>query len=88
MGHQMHQVRSTALGVLDKLDTQEVGDGNPPGLDREALRHRAGTTPTMTGVRRSPGLDGAFDPRDFLEQNGTLYLLATARVAAGRGAGG
>jgi hypothetical protein len=23
--------------ILDRLDTPQVGDGNPPGLDREAL---------------------------------------------------
>ncbi len=31
------RVRRTAVTVLDKLDTPQVGDGNPPGLDREAL---------------------------------------------------
>jgi hypothetical protein len=45
------RVRSSALGILEKLDTQKIGDGNPPGLDREALSHRAGTSPVMTGVR-------------------------------------
>lgn len=48
----VERVRSTALGILEKLDTQKVGDGNPPGLDREALSQRAGTTPVTTGVRR------------------------------------
>ena len=46
------RVRSTALGILERLDTQQVGDGNPPGLDREALGHRAGAAPIETGVRR------------------------------------
>lgn len=46
------RVRSTALGILDQLDTQMVGDGNPPGLDREALSHRAGTAPVITDTRR------------------------------------
>jgi hypothetical protein len=46
------RVRSTALGILERLDTQQVGDGNPPGLDREALSHRAGAAPIETGVRR------------------------------------
>ena len=46
------RVRNTALGILEKLDTQKIGDGNPPGLDREALSHRAGTAPVITGVRR------------------------------------
>ena len=46
------RVRHAALGILEKLDTQKIGDGNPPGLDREALSHRAGTSPVITGVRR------------------------------------
>jgi len=46
------RVRSTALGILDQLDTQMVGDGNPPGLEREALSRRAGTAPVITGTRR------------------------------------
>ncbi len=46
------RVRGTALGILDPLDTQMVGDGNPPGLDREALSHRAGASPITTGTRR------------------------------------
>jgi N-terminal domain of anti-restriction factor ArdC len=31
------RVRGAAITILDKLDTRQVGDGNPPGLDREAL---------------------------------------------------
>lgn len=31
------RVRNTAIGILDQLDTRLVGDGIPPGLDREAL---------------------------------------------------
>ncbi|GAB2448341.1 hypothetical protein GCM10027062_32440 [Nocardioides hungaricus] len=49
------RVRATALGILDQVDTKQVGDGNPPGLDREALSHRTGTTPVTTDARR----DGA-----------------------------
>ena len=49
------RVRATALGILDQVDTQQVGDGNPPGLDREALSHRTGTAPVVTDARR----DGA-----------------------------
>jgi hypothetical protein len=49
------RVRATALGILDKVDTQQVGNGNPPGLDREALSHRTGTAPVVTDARR----DGA-----------------------------
>jgi hypothetical protein len=31
------RVRGAAVAILDELDTPQVGDGNPPGLDREAL---------------------------------------------------
>lgn len=34
------RVRGAAVTVLDKLETRQVGDGNPPGLDREALAAR------------------------------------------------
>lgn len=34
------RVRATAIGILDKLDTAKVGDGTPPGLEREALTHQ------------------------------------------------
>jgi hypothetical protein len=40
------RVRTTAIGILDKLETPQVGDGNPPGLDREALAHK----PTLRSV--------------------------------------
>jgi hypothetical protein len=46
------RVRNTALGILEKLDTPKIGDGNPPGLDREALSQRVGTSPVITGARR------------------------------------
>lgn len=46
------RVRSASLGILDQLDTQKVGDGSPPGLDREALSHRAGTAAAVKDVRR------------------------------------
>ncbi len=46
------RVRSASLGILDQLDTQKVGDGSPPGLDREALSHRAGTAPVAKDLRR------------------------------------
>lgn len=45
-------VRHAALGILEKLDTQKIGDGNPPGLDREAPSHRVGTSPVITDLRR------------------------------------
>jgi hypothetical protein len=31
------RVRRTATGILDRLDTLKVGDGNPPGLGRASL---------------------------------------------------
>ena len=31
------RVRTTALGILDGLDTIQISDGDPPGLDRTAL---------------------------------------------------
>jgi antirestriction protein ArdC len=46
------RVRSTAVGILDKLETPKVGDGNPPGLDREALAQRRDLGPVETAVRR------------------------------------
>ncbi|WP_028655358.1 ArdC-like ssDNA-binding domain-containing protein [Nocardioides sp. J54] len=52
------RVRNTALSVLDKLDTQKVGDGTPPGLDREPLSHRAGMAPAITGTRRDGSVIG------------------------------
>ena len=32
------RVRKTAAGILDQLDTVQVPDGTPPGLDRDAAR--------------------------------------------------
>lgn len=57
------RVRGTAMTILDRLDTTQVNDGNPPGLDRDALAagrrvpgpHRAPTrspVPTGAGVER------------------------------------
>lgn len=43
------RVRATAVGILDKLDTTTVGDGNPPGLERDALAH---STPAPRAVQR------------------------------------
>jgi hypothetical protein len=46
------RVRATAVGILDKLDTPKVGDGNPPGLNREALANRRRLAPIETSARR------------------------------------
>lgn len=46
------RVRSTAMKILNQLDTQMIGDGTPPGLERESSRRssqaveRVGTSPT------------------------------------------
>jgi hypothetical protein len=50
------RVRNTALGVLDKLDTQKTGDGNPPGLDRDALSQRSAAA--SKGVGRNDAVLG------------------------------
>jgi hypothetical protein len=52
------RVRTTALGILDKLDTQKVGDGNPPGLHQDAPGHRAGVTPVVAATRRDGSVIG------------------------------
>lgn len=45
------RVRKTALAILDRLDTVRVGDGTPPGLDRDAA-HR--DTPARTASAPAP----------------------------------
>ncbi|MFC5175051.1 hypothetical protein [Nocardioides taihuensis] len=46
------RVRGAAVTILDKLDTPKVGDGNPPGLDREALAAGRATAPVQTAAQR------------------------------------
>jgi hypothetical protein len=51
------RVRSTALAILTQLDTEQIGGGDPPGLDRVALaRKPLKLTPTqaLTGVETMP----------------------------------
>ena len=45
------RVRATALGILDRLDTVQEGDGSPPGIDREGLGSRNGVAPVGNAVR-------------------------------------
>lgn len=52
------RVTSTSLGILEKLDTRKISDGNPPGLDREPLSHRVGVAPVITGTRRDGSVIG------------------------------
>jgi hypothetical protein len=55
------RVRAAAVGILDQLETPTAGDGNPPGLDREALAHpqRQGDVTTLPtrAPRASTGED-------------------------------
>ncbi|WP_114906701.1 ArdC-like ssDNA-binding domain-containing protein [Ornithinimicrobium murale] len=46
------RVRKTALTILDRLDTTQVADGTPPGLDREAPQ-RSELANERTASRRS-----------------------------------
>ncbi len=49
------RVRATALSVLNALDTQQVGGGDPPGLDRAKLvAARQSKTPAFTTVQAPP----------------------------------
>lgn len=46
------RIRKTALDVLDQLDTAQVSDGTPPGLDRDAGRKQ----PQRASERRAAAL--------------------------------
>ncbi len=46
------RVRATAVGILDELDTYQLGGGDPPGLDRAALEQRR-RTPKIEGHRHT-----------------------------------
>jgi hypothetical protein len=47
------RVRGAAVTILDKLDTPQVGDGDPPGLDREARAAGRRTPPTPARTAES-----------------------------------
>lgn len=50
------RVRRVATGILDQLDTMKVGDGTPPGLNRDAIKG--------SGPRQAPGRAGhAVEPQ-------------------------
>ncbi|MCI1978263.1 MAG: ArdC-like ssDNA-binding domain-containing protein [Bifidobacteriaceae bacterium] len=55
------RVRRTATGILDRLDTLKVGDGNPPGPSRESLnsatpqRAPQATAPSVENQRARAG---------------------------------
>ena len=46
------RVRGAAVTILDKLKTPQVGDGDPPGLDRKALAAQRGVKPVQTVPQR------------------------------------
>lgn len=50
------RVRSTALGILEEVGTQKIGDGNPPGLDRDSVSQRS--APVSNSVRRTEAVLG------------------------------
>ncbi len=45
------RVRKTALAILDQLDTLQVGDGTPPGLERDTPSPRTTRTPAVEADR-------------------------------------
>ena len=55
------RVRKTALAILDQLDTAQVSNGTPPGLDRDAPRRdQPAPEHSATATRRTSGQ--AFEP--------------------------
>lgn len=63
------RVRKTALAILDQLDTTQVADGTPPGLDRDATQRdalaQAQASPTEEPAsprRAAPSLEPAARP--------------------------
>jgi hypothetical protein len=46
------RVRGAAVTILDKLETRKVGNGDPPGLDREALTTRHGVARARASARQ------------------------------------
>ena len=48
------RVRHTAVAILDRLDTRQVGDGDPPGLDRETPSAKREPPGVATAPRSEP----------------------------------
>ena len=48
------RIRKTAIDILDQLDTAQVSDGTPPGLDRDTPRR---TAPEQTSARTAAVAD-------------------------------
>ena len=66
------RVRTTALMILDRLDTTQAGNGDPPGLDRTPR-----ATPTPRPVQHAGPLEPAPEPEPDL----TLELAEHEGVA-------
>ncbi|GAA1546570.1 ArdC-like ssDNA-binding domain-containing protein [Brevibacterium picturae] len=73
------RVRKTALTILDQLDTTQVGDGTPPGLDREAT-HR--DTPAQA---QAPPTAELASPRRTAPSLGPAARPAAVPAVEGRG---
>lgn len=72
------RVRKTALTILDQLDTTQVADGTPPGLDREA--------PTRSQQRSEPAHERTASRRPAAFASEPAARPATVSVApVGRG---
>jgi hypothetical protein len=52
-----NRVRSAAVSILDKLNTPQVGEGTPPGVDREALATRQRVQPAHAHVTSQPQVE-------------------------------
>lgn len=48
------RVRETAVSILEELETPQVGDGDPPGLDRPALATKRETPKVEAPARTEP----------------------------------
>ena len=49
------RIRKTAIDILDGLDTIQVSDGTPPGLDRDTQRRPPEPRPSRTAPAAEPG---------------------------------
>ncbi|NLU83007.1 ArdC-like ssDNA-binding domain-containing protein [Rhodococcus sp. HNM0569] len=67
------RVRKTALTILDQLDTAQIADGTPPGLDREA--------PQRSQQRSEPAHERTASTRPAASVPEPATRLATAPVA-------
>jgi len=48
------RVLKTAKGILDQLTTTQIGDGDPPGFNREAVKSDAPRPGATSAARSSP----------------------------------